>query len=155
MSGHPTGEDAASALDAHVVKSDRYAILVLTGRVAPGSEGALRDALLESEHRDHGHVIADVRLVTEMSREAVKVLLWELGRAFEDRRTLRLVVRDVYQKRHLDGLGLSGMLPTHASLEEAMAAVDVLLSSPSGGKGPTPPGRPPGARARRTRPSAG
>ena len=113
-------------LDAHVVNSDDYAILVLIGRVTPGSENLLRTVLLESEKRDHGHVIADVRQVTEMSREAVKVLLWELGRAFDDRRTLRLVVRDVYQKRFLDSLGLAGMLPTHASLEEAMAAVDVI-----------------------------
>ena len=64
-----------------------------------------------------------------MTREAVKVLLWELGRAFDDGRTVRLVVRDVHQKRSLDGLGIAGMVPTHESLHDAMAAVDAAMAA--------------------------
>jgi anti-anti-sigma regulatory factor len=109
-------------LSAHIVGDDEHAILVLTGHVQPGCDAMLRAALLESEKRDHGHVVVDVRDVSGMSREAVKTLLWELGRAFEQDRTLRLVVRDLHQKHFLDDLGLAGMLPTHATLDEAIAA---------------------------------
>src|SRR6478735_9617011 len=115
-----------STLDAHVVNDDAYAILVLSGTVSAGCAWQLKDALLASEKHDHGHVIVDVRHVQGMTREAVKVLLWELGRAFDDGRTLRLVVRDAHQKLSLDGIGIAGMLPTHESLRDAMAAVDAV-----------------------------
>jgi anti-anti-sigma regulatory factor len=116
------------SLHAYVLDDPDHAILVLTGTVVPGCESLLRAALLESERHDHGHVIVDVRHVTGMSKETVKVLLWELGRAFDDHRTLRLVVRDSHQKAFLDGLGLAGMLPTHTTLEEAMAAAEALYA---------------------------
>lgn len=118
-----------STLEAHVVGSDDYAILVLSGTVNAGCSWQLKDALLSSEKHDHGHIIVDVRQVGGMTREAVRVLLWELGRAFDDGRTVRLVVRDLHQKRSLDGLGLAGMLPTHESLHDAMGAVDVALAA--------------------------
>lgn len=116
-------------LDAHVVADYDYAVLVLSGAVTPGCAGALRTALLESEKHDHGHVIVDVRHVEGMNREAVKALLWELGRAFDEGRTLRLVVRDDYQKRYLNSLGLAGMLPVHPSIADAMSAVDAVQTA--------------------------
>src|SRR6478736_5568714 len=119
----------ASTLDAHVVNDDAYAIHVRSGTVSPGCSWQLKDALLASEKHDHGHVIVDVRHVQGMTREAVKVLLWELGRAFDDGRTLRLVVRDAPQKLALDAIGLAGMLPTHENLRDAMAAVDEVLAA--------------------------
>ena len=118
----------ASPLQTHVLPGE-YAILVLSGLVTEGCSWQLKDALLRSEQRDHGHVIVDVRQVRGMTREATRVLLWELGRAFDDGRTVRLVVRDVHQKRAMDGLGLAGMLPTHESLEDAIGAVDAAIAS--------------------------
>jgi anti-anti-sigma regulatory factor len=115
-------------LDAHVLSEMEHAILVLTGQVHEGSGDVIRAALLESEKHDHGHVIVDVRHVTGMNRDAVKALLWELGRAFDQHRTLRLVVRDQHQKRYLDSLGLAGMLPTHPTLTDAVEAVDTILA---------------------------
>ena len=113
-------------LDAFVVEDFDYAILVLNGEVHEGCAPVLRSALLASEKHDHGHIIVDVRHVERVNREAVKALLWELGRAFDDGRTMRLVVRDEHQQRYLNGLGLAGMLPVHATLADAMTAVDTV-----------------------------
>ena len=116
-------------LDAHVVPDDDYAILVLSGRVHDGCAETLKAALLASEKHDHGHIIVDVRHLEGMTREAVKALLWELGRAFDDGRSLRLVVRDAQQQRSLNNLGLTGMLPVHPTLADAMTAVDTVATA--------------------------
>lgn len=124
-----TSASAGSTLDAYVVGDDTYAILVLAGIISAGCSWQLKDVLLASEKRDHGHVIVDVRNVQSMTREAIKIFLWELGRAFDDGRTLRLVVRDEHQKRALDGMGIAGMLPTHLTLQDAMLAVDEVQAA--------------------------
>jgi len=112
------------AVDTYVLPDAEHAVLVLTGVVVTGCGTDIRRALLESERHDSGHVIVDVRHVAGIDREVVNALLWELGRAFDEDRTMRLVVRDDHQEHFLNRRGVSGMIPVHTSLAAAMAAAD-------------------------------
>jgi anti-sigma B factor antagonist len=109
---------------AYVLPDPDHAVLVLTGDVEAGCADRLREALAESECHDRGHVIVDLRQVSGMSATMVSTLLWELGRAFDDDRTMRLVIRGEHQIHILDQRGLAGMVPVHTTLDAAMKAAD-------------------------------
>jgi len=111
-------------LDAYVLPDRQHAVLVLTGSVEAGAGAVMKTALAESEHHDSGHVTVDLRHVTGVNSDVVGALLWELGRAFDENRTLRLVVRDEHQHHFLNRTGLHGLVPVHASLEAAMSAAE-------------------------------
>jgi len=110
--------------DAYVVPDRQHAVLVLTGSVEAGAGGVMKAALAESEHHDSCHVTVDLRHVTGVNSDVVGALLWELGRALDENRTLRLVVRDEHQPPFLNRTGLHGLVPVHTSLEAAMSAAE-------------------------------
>ena len=116
------------AIDAYVLPDTEHAVVVLTGVVEQGCGAEVRRALRESERHDSGHVIVDLRQLRAIDREVVNALMWELGRAFDDDRTLRLVVRDEHQEHFVNSRGAGGMIPVHTSLEAAMTTAETAAS---------------------------
>src|SRR5690606_6738402 len=109
--------------DAYVLPDPDRAVVVLNGDVGPGTGDAVRTALVEAEHHDNGHVIVDIRHIP-VTQEIANALMWELGRAFNEDRTLRLVVRDDHRAAFHQRRWLGGLVPTHTSLADAIQAAD-------------------------------
>lgn len=111
-------------IDAYVLPDPEHAVIIVTGTVEPGCGAEVRRALVQSESHDRGHIIVDIRQLGTINPEVVDALMWELGRAFDEDRTLRLVVRDDHQAHFLNRHGARGMVPVHTSLAVAISAAE-------------------------------
>lgn len=116
--GHRTSPD----FDAHLVEEPDHAIVFVTGRAGAEQGAPLKAALAEAEHLDHGNIIVDLRHVSALGDDALRALLWELGRAVDSGRSLRLVVTDPRYLRAISHLGMNGTMPIHPTVTEARRA---------------------------------
>jgi anti-sigma B factor antagonist len=107
-------------LDLRVQHHDDGAVVHVSGEVDLATCPQLRDVLAELVDRGVHHLIVDLDQVTFLDSSGIGVLIGVLGRIREHGGSLRLTAPSPHVRRVLELTGITALLPTYATLDEAV-----------------------------------
>ncbi len=106
-------------LDLRVQRHDDRAVVHISGEVDLATCPQLRDVLAELVDRGVHHLIVDLEQVSFLDSSGIGVLIGVLRRLREHGGSLHLTAPRPHVRRVLELTGITTLLPTYATLDEA------------------------------------